>query len=459
MAISTKMTYEEIIDALKVKILLPEENDNFFKNIIGLKEPKKYLSQTLQFLQHPEVYGNKKITFYRKFALLGASGVGKAMCAYAFAKEAELPIIVVEAEKFVARNADSLMHNFQEVLKKHNPAVVLIKEMGYLSRLENEKFISVFSKLCDWMNTYTNIVFFATVSFTAPFPEFVLSETGFNMELTFEGPDLAQREELLARFVRDIPHDPNLDLNKIAKDTLGMSGGDLLSLLNNAYIQCIMDEKEKIDYLSIDTVLSSKLYGQKRKPMTEEERRLTAYHEAGHVIAGYFNDPNYKLSKVEIVHRSQSLGLTIHEDDEDKLSYTKKDLENLIIMCYGGMAAERVMLGTNTSGVVQDLVMATTYASSMVKSFGMSDELGPIFIGPISADDEDDDVTPNSGILDEIAEKIIQAMLKDAYHKAETTMYKYKAELIALSEALIEKETVYREEMLEIFEKVAAERK
>lgn len=446
------MTYEEIVEALNVKVLPVEENDNYLDNIIGLVEPKKYLKQTLEFFKKPEIYKNKKVTIYRKFIFIGRSGVGKVMTAYAFAKEANLPIIVVDMEKFVVHTPLVLMKNFKQVLDAHKPAVVLLKNIEYVAMLEMEKQVPVFSTLCNYLNTYTDCFFFATMASTCAFPEFAISENGFNTVLTFEDPDLKQREELLKRFISRFPHaesfdsdEENNDLKKVAKNTLGMTAGDLIHLLENSLIQAYMDGHTELTYDSIDTALSSKMYGHKKKPMTEEARRFTAYHEAGHVVAGYFANPKkYKLSKVEIVHRTESLGLTIDEIDEEKLNSVKEDFENDIISCYGGMAAEEIIFQTSSSGVSADLGMATMYGSYMIKSFGMHKEFGPISL---------DDEYFVSDALNETADIYLQDMLKDLYKRTREIMIEHKPELIALAEALIEKETIYGEEILEIFKK------
>lgn len=448
---SVPMSYEEIIEALDVKILPPEENDNFLDNIIGLENPKKYLKQILEFYNNPENYKDYNMTMFRKFLLIGQEGVGKAMTTYAFAKEANLPIVVIEADRFVTPNALTLMKNFSVVLDKHRPAVVLLKNIAYISELSDEKSTAVYTKLCDYLVNYEDCFFFTTLATYASFPENLFSEKGFNTTLIFEVPDLAQREELLKRFLTRFSHDESLDSNeknsdlkKIAKNTLGMTAGNLIHLLENSMVQSFMDGHTQLNYFSIDTTLSSNLFGNARKTMTDEERRLTAYHEAGHVVAGYFSNPKYKLSKVEIVHRTFSLGLTVHEADEDKLSYTKEDFENDIILSYGGMAAERLMINTNTSGVSEDLRQATKTASNMICLFGMDDDFGPISL---------DDENFMSDTLAEEADILLQKMLKNLYAKTERIMLEHKAELIALSEALIEKETVYSDEILEIFKK------
>lgn len=441
------LSYKRVVERLGIKILPPEENDNFMKDVVGLAEPKKYLSQTLELLKNPDKPENQMATLNRKFVFVGNTGVGKALMAYAFAKEANLPIIVIEAEKFVNEKYFSLIEGFKLVLDQHQPSVVLLKDIEYTTQLDTEKTISLLSTLTDYLNSYTDCIFITTISSAVILPEFILSEKGFNLNLTFENPDLPQREILIQRSINRFPHDKNLDISKIAKNTLGMTGGTIYKLLCSSYNQALMDGKTEIDFESIDIVLSSNLYGYRKKLMTEKERRLTAYHEAGHVIAGYFSDPDYKLSKVEIVHRSESLGLTISETDEDKYTYLSGDYENRIIMCYGGMAAEDLMLGSHSSGVSGDLETATEIAEAMIKRYGMSKEFGPVSIGN---DIEQDFV---SDVLDKKAGEIIQKFLKSLQERTDELMLKYKDALVALSEALLEKETLYSDEISEILSK------
>jgi len=441
------LPYEEVVDLLGIKVILPEENGKSFDAIIGLKEGKKQLSQLIDFIKKPHDHKYQNAIFRRKFMCAGVQGSGRNLLATAFAKEANLPLIVINCEKFVIDKPMTLVANLKQVFEKYHPCVVLFKKYEYITKLDKGKNINVYSKINDYMNYFNDSYFFASANPLAEICEIAYGKDAFQTLLQFEAPDLEERIALFKKYLNRYPHTEGIDIPKIAKNTIGMNAGHISLLISNSYNEALRNGKDKIDFESLDTTLSSSMYGYKKKLMTEKERRLTAYHEAGHVIAGYFSNPEYKLSKVEIAHRSQSLGLTISEDDEDKLSYDKADYENDIILFYGGLAAERLIFNTNTSGVAQDVRQATVLASLMVKEYAMSDDLGPIYLGVTPEDDYYSDV------LDEQAALIIQSILKELYTRTEKIMLVHKAELIALSEALLEKETLYSEQVAEILKK------
>lgn len=450
---SAPLNYKQVVKLLGIKILPPEENDNSFDKLVGLSEPKKYLTQILELLKNRDKPENQMATLNRKLLFLGNTGVGKALTAYAFAKEANLPIIVIEGEKFVNEKYSALIHSLKVVLDQHKPAVVLLKDIEYILNLGEDKSISLFSKLTDYLNTYTDCVFITTLSTIVTLPEFLLSDKGFTLGLNFEDPDLEQRETLIKRIIKDFPHEEDIDISRVARNTFGMTGGIIHKLLRSSFNQALMDGKKKIDFESIDTVLSSSLYGYKKKLMTEKERKLTAYHEAGHVIAGYFSDPDYKTSKVEIAHRSESLGLTIQDTDEDKFTYIKKDYENDIICSFGGMAAEDLVLGTHSSGVSEDLRVANLVAEAMVKKFGMS-ELGPVSLGDKPAISLGEETKYYySEYLAKKADELIHKMLFELQERTNQIMLARKDALEELAQALLEKETLYSNEITAILEK------
>lgn len=446
------MSVEDLIEALDIEIINPEDNKITLNNVVGLNEPKKYVTHSINVFKNPNSDKYKNATLLRKFMFMGPDGAGKTMLATAMAKELNLPIIIVKSENFINSKALLLMEDFQIILEKYSPAVVLFKNFTYTcSLVKDTKNFPFFATLVNYTKLYNYCFFVTTISIhNAPFPQFFVENDAFNIQLDFDLPDLKQREQIIIEALKLFPHEKNIDVNRIAKNTTSCSGGDILDLLRQSYDYALMNNKSEIDFLSIDNTLSNATLGHKQKTMTEKERKYTAYHEAGHVVAGYFADPeNYKLSKVEIAHRSESLGITIAETDEENYSYFKSFFENEIIMCYGGMVAERLMFGQNTSGVCADLSTATQIANSMVTLFGMSDELGPISI----ASDEDDDIPFYSNILSDKADLITQNMLKKLYHKTEKIMKKHKKVLEAIANALLEKETLYVEDLTEILKR------
>lgn len=438
------MSYEEVMKALGITIILPEDNDKTMDAIIGLPEAKKHLSLSLKIINNPDNLQYQKAKKYRNFLFAGEQGSGRSLIARAFAKEANFPFIEFNCERLVVDKPVSLINSFEQILQKFNPAVIHLKKIDSVMKLPVNKYTTVYSKLKDYLNNYSDCFFFASAELDAKIPDIIFSKDGFNFILPFEDPDLPQREALFKKYLERYPYDKSMDINKLAKNTLGVNAGQISILVSSAYNEVLRNGKELIDFEVLDSVLTSRMYGYKKKLMTEKERRLTAYHEAGHVIAGFYTNPDYKIAKVEIAHRSETLGLTFSEKDEDKLSATKEDYENYIILSYGGLAAERLILGTSTSGVYEDLESATIIAANMVMSYGMSEELGPIHL----SDSPEGEFY--SDTLNEEAHLLVQSLLKKLYERTERLLLLHKDKLIELSEALLEKETLYTEDIVKI---------
>lgn len=446
---SRTLTLEQLMNVLNIEVYDPDEISVLLKDIVGHEEPKKYLNLSLSIAKDPHNPIFEKATLCKSFFFCGGQGVGKKTTAMAFAKELDLPIIIVNMDRFINEDASLLINNFRKVIQEFSPCVVLFNNIEYTLNLKENRLI-ILSKILEYLNKFKSCFFITTASvYEETLYNYLLSSDGFKQILSFEMPDISHRKKLLELAIQLYPHDENIDIDRIAKNTLDFSGESLIELLENSYNYAIINNKESIDYETVDAVLSSKLYGYKKKTMSEKERKYTAYHEAGHVVAGYFSDPEYKLSKVEIVNRSSSLGLTIAESDEEKLSYFKEDLINNIILSYGGMAAEKLTFGSTTSGVSQDLAQATTLAIAMVKFYGMSEEFGPISL--IDIDDDEEASVLDSTLHDE-ADNIVKRMLINLYHKTELILTEHKAELNAIAEKLLEKETLYVEEIKSILD-------
>ena len=436
-------TEQEVRELLELKLLMPEDNDNLFKNMIGNKEVVKYFTNLVKLFK-----SNRSLEFFGKafhpsFLLLGVEGTGKALTAYTFANEMELPIFVIESEKLLQDYSTRMIKGIKQILSQYDRSVVLFKDVNYGGHLDTDKSAVFFSNLCNIKNSFPESFFFATASITASYPSFFYGPDGFDNSLSFNLPDPKERVALIKKFLVGIPHDPKLDFDKVCRDFIGFSGGAIADMLKKAYIQALIEGKDKLTYEVINATIYSETFGSEVRKMSEKEVRLTAYHEAGHVIAGYYGCPNYKVSKVEVVFRSSSLGLTDPESDEDKLSMTREDCKGYIIGCFGGKCAEQIIFNTNTSGVVSDLAQATLMAESYIKLFGMDDTFGPICLS--------EDVFM-SDVLAEIADIKIQELLIGLEKETTKILNDHKDKLIALAEALIKKETLYKEEVTAILE-------
>jgi cell division protease FtsH len=442
-----EMTVEECIESLELKIVLPEDNDNFMDNLIGHAENKDFIVQIASFFteeEEDEAEGNILLE-HPNLLFVGPQGVGKTTCAFAVAKAMEVPIVVIDTQNLVTampdhRQFSRVFGGLSKVLDAVGGAVVLFKEVQYINSYSQNNNIAVSTMICSLIRNYPECLFIATTSQEeVAFQRFFLEEGGFEIPVTFELPNHAEREALIRRFISIYPHEDDIDYDKLARDFIDYSGGDIQKTLKAAWYQCRIKKIPKLNYKMINEAIWAEQYGREVKKMQEKEIRLTAYHEAGHVIAGFYGCPNYQVSKVEVLRRQESLGLTMGENDEEKESYTIEDLEGRIILNFGGKVAEELTFHTSTSGVVQDLANATVIAVQMIKRCGMDPDFGPVYV--------DDEVFP-SNILDDDADVRVQNLLKRLYQKAITIMLEHKDKLILIAEALCKKEVLYKEEVL-----------
>lgn len=437
-------TVEEVKKKLRPKILLPADNDNYFKNIIGNKDIVDQLSKIVELFtlgSTVEILGS---IFHPAFVLIGMPGVGKTLTTFAFAKEMNLPIVVINCERILQDYSEEMFDGIKKLLNTIGRCVVMFKEIQFFANLESEKFIPIYNMILDVKDAFPESFFFASASVTTTYPSYFMSdEDGFDTKISFNPPEPEDREALIRKFLEELPYVEDLDIPKLARDFVGFSGGDIKCLLKKSFIQALVEGKEELTYEIINQTMYSDMFGKQVSKMSEKELRYTAYHEAGHVVAGYFGCPEYKISKVEVVHRSYSLGLTDPEVDEQKLSTTREDIKGEIIHCLGGKCAEQIIYNTSTSGVMQDLQQATALADGYICKFGMDDSFGPVYV---------DDDEYYSDTLKALADSKIQELMINLEHETTKLLLEHKDKLILLAETLAKKETLYKNEILDILE-------
>lgn len=443
----------------EVTVYMPEEITITFDGLIGLENAKDDLKDVVTYIKDPASFDKLGIRPHMHYLIQGPPGNGKTSLAYAVAREANIPIVVVNCKAFAdekSRSFKLLKAAFAEAAS-FDHSVLLFKNFEGFFQVNDSFKVIFLGKLLELMRDCENVVVISTLSAALAISggDYLFDEDAFSKTIDVLYPDLKTREAMYELFCTNIPVDKNVSFARLARDSYNMTAQDIKQIIKNSALLAIRNNCDTVTREHFDEMISLELLGQKRKKMTDKERRCTAYHEAGHVIAHYFNDPNYKLSKVEVAYRTESLGVTMEEVDEDKLSLFKTDWENRIIGCFGGMAAERAIFGANTSGVVQDLASATFYAKLMVAAFGMCDEFGPMSICEVYSSDDDESAFRFSEHILEECDKHVRNILQNLYNRAYQTVTDHRAELEALTEALLENEVVYGNEIKEIFDKIS----
>lgn len=436
-------------------VYTPEEIKITFNGLIGLENAKEDLKDIVNYIKDPSSFDALGIRPHMHYLIQGPAGSGKTSLAYAVAREANIPIVVVNCKSFAIEKSRSfkLLKKVFAEASSYEHSVVLFKNFEGFFQVNDSFQIAFLRELLELMAECKNVIVISTLSESIAISggEYLFDEDAFSKTIDIIYPDMKAREEMYKLFCSNIPIDANVSFSRLARDSFNMTPRDIKQIVKNASLLSLRKGAQFVTREHFDEMISMELLGQKRKKMTDKERESTAFHEAGHVIAHYFSDRNYKLSKVEIVHRAESLGVTMEELDEDKLSLFKEDWENQIIGCFGGICAERLIYGSNTSGVIQDLGMATFYAKSMVCNFGMCDEFGPM---SLIEDDDGNTFTFSESIIKE-SDECARNILRKLYNRCEDIISEHEKELRALTSALLEKEVVYGNEIKEIFDKVS----
>ena len=433
-------------------LIQPEEIKVNFDEIFGHEESKKEFCNIISYLQNPEPFKRFGVLPYTKYYLAGVGGCGKATLVCSIAKKVGLPIIVVEPSFFF--NTEAILDELDEIfeivythIENGTKCILLFKDIQNICPLEPKVEQPLIERLLGYFRSFPELVAFATISTDE---EVVVSEQlilppafSKGIELTF--PNIKVREQILSYFLKDIPTDKSLDISRLAADLTDMPTGYIKHIIKDAALICMQNQKNVLSYNEFAEAMAQLDFGYADTKHSKKERLITARHEAGHVVAGYFADPkNYRISKVDITPRAFYGGITSGIVDEDKLSYFKEDLENQIISLMGGMASEELFYGSTTTGVSNDLSQATQIALHIHKKYGMNKEIGPIclFFENIKFTE-----------LSNQADAIIKCFMKDIYLRTQKIVRDHKSEINALVDALLKKEVLYTDEIMAILTK------
>jgi len=441
------------------------------QDVAGVEEAKEEVSELVEFLRNPQKFSNLGGHIPRGVLMVGPPGTGKTLLARAIAGEAKVPFFSVSGsdfvEMFVGVGASRVRDLFEQA-KKQSPCIVFVDEIDAVGRRrgaglggghdEREQTLNQLLVEMDGFAGNEGIIVIAATNRPDVLDPALLRPGRFDRQVVVGLPDLAGREAILKVHMRKVPIGGDVDARTIARGTPGFSGADLANLVNEAALFAARIGLEDVTMAMFEKAKDKILMGTERRSliMSEEEKGLTAYHEAGHAIIGRLVPEHDPVHKVSIIPRGRALGVTLFLPERDRYSVTKRQLESQISTLFGGRLAEEMIFGPEavTTGAANDIERATEIARSMVTRFGLSDSLGPlayseeegeVFLGRA--------VTQQSKISAETARRIdaeVRAVVDRNYRRARQMLEDNRDKLHAMADALIQYETISLEQIDDI---------
>ncbi len=445
--------------------MLEEPGEVTFDDVAGAKEEKAELEEVVDFLKAPEKYTELGAKIPRGILLVGSPGNGKTLLAKAVAGEAGVPFFSMSGSDFVELYVGvgaSRVRDLFEQAKRVKPCIVFIDEIDAVGRKrgagmggghdEREQTLNQLLVEMDGFAENDGVIIIAATNRPDILDKALLRPGRFDRQVVVDYPDVRGREEILKVHSRKKPLSDDVSLERIAKITTGYSGADLANLLNEAAIIAAKKGHTTIGEADINEANLKVMMGAEKRSavMSEEEKKLTAYHEAGHAIAARVVDKERSVSTVSIIPRGRAGGFTMYQPESDNKMYTsRRDMLNRIIVMLGGRVAEALMLNDISTGASSDIERATAIAREMVVKYGMSEKLGPIsyddggevFIGRDYGHAKNYSENTAADIDREIKEIITRQ-----YAETERILDEYSIQLVKTAELLLDKETITGEE-------------
>ncbi len=434
-----------------------------FADVAGVDEAKKELEEVVDFLKNPTKYKALGARTPKGVILVGPSGTGKTLLAKALAGEAKTAFYSIAGSEFmemlVGVGAARVRDLFGQA-KKNAPAIIFIDEIDAIGRMrsvgimgghdEREQTLNQILVEMDGFEPNTAVLIVAATNRGDLLDPALLRPGRFDRRVVLDLPDMAGRKDILAIHARGKPFTAAVDWDKVSKRTVGFSGADIENMLNEAAIQAARGNKKEIDMADLEEAATKvKLGPEKKRLQTDMDRKMTAYHEAGHAIVNYYSPYLDPVHRISIVSRGMALGFTMAPPEKDRLHETRSRLIDQIAMTMGGRAAEQLIFNEMTSGAANDIDQATRIARYMVMEFGMSD-IGPVNFGPqMDVTEWGKSFMEASQISPEMLSKIdteIQKFLNEGYKKAAEVLKKHRKELDRVAEELKKKETIEGDE-------------
>jgi cell division protease FtsH len=455
----------------KAKLLTERQGRVTFDDVAGVDEAKDDLQEIVEFLRDPQKFQRLGGRIPRGALLVGPPGTGKTLLARAIAGEANVPFFTISGsdfvEMFVGVGASRVRDMFDQA-KKNAPCIIFIDEIDAVGRHrgaglgggndEREQTLNQLLVEMDGFESNEGIILVAATNRPDVLDPALLRPGRFDRQVVVPRPDVVGREKILKVHVRKVPMAPDVDLRVIARGTQGFSGADLANIVNEAALLAARRSKRIVTQHEFEDAKDKVMMGAERRSMamTDEEKRLTAYHEGGHALIAMKVIGSDPVHKATIIPRGRSLGMVMRLPERDQLSYTREKLKADICVAMGGRVSEEIVFGYEkvTSGASMDIKMATQLARAMVTQFGMSDKLGPLAYG----DNEEEvflghSVTRTQNLSDEtqkLVDQEIHAIVETGYANARRIIEENIEELHILAKGLLEYETLSGQELTDL---------
>ena len=441
-----------------------------FQDVAGADESKQELAEIVEFLKEPQKFIQLGARIPKGVLLVGPPGTGKTLLAKAVSGEAGVPFFSISGsefvEMFVGVGASRVRDLFDQA-KRHSPCIIFVDEIDAVGRQrgaglggshdEREQTLNQMLVEMDGFDTDTNVIIIAATNRPDILDPALLRPGRFDRRVTLDRPDMKGREAILKVHVKGKPLEPAVDLGTIARGTPGFVGADLENLVNEGAIIAARRNKKSISQTDLEEAIERVVMGPERKSrlISEEEKRIIAYHEAGHAVAMNAIPEADPVQKITIVGRGQAGGLTWYRPEDDRILTSRKKMVASLVGLLGGRVAEELVFDDITSGASNDIERVTQMARMMVTRLGMSSELGLITYGQkeelIFLGRE---ISEQRDYSEEIAQKIdseVRKLVDDAYKVTKKLLTKYRKELDAVAHKLLEVETLSREDFEGIF--------
>lgn len=441
-----------------------------FADVAGVEESKQELAEIVEFLKEPQKFIQLGARIPKGVLLVGPPGTGKTLLAKAVSGEAGVPFFSISGSEFVEMFVGvgaSRVRDLFEQAKRHSPCIIFVDEIDAVGRQrgaglggshdEREQTLNQMLVEMDGFDTDTNVIIIAATNRPDILDPALLRPGRFDRRVTLDRPDVKGREAILKVHVKGKPLDPSADLATIARGTPGFVGADLENLVNEGAILAARRNKKSIGQSELEEAIERVVMGPERKSrlISDEEKRIIAYHEAGHAIVANAIAEADPVQKVTIVGRGQAGGVTWFRPDEDRILMSRKKMLATLAMALGGRAAEELIFDDITSGASNDIEQVTRMARAMVTRLGMSVEMGTmtygqkeemIFLGREISEQRD-----YSEAVAEQIDREVRKIVEDAYKQAKSLVKKYRKQLDIIARKLLEVESINREEFEVLF--------